>query len=166
MLIGSQVVVLGLVGLAIAALVSAGRRLIVVVALALLVTGLALAVPPLAVDAYPTTYRRSDVPYSATSIAHGADLFRSDCAGCHGSTGAGDGRDARGLPRPPADLRSPHTGQHTAGDLYWWITAGIPGASMPGFGQRLGDEERWDLVNFVQVLPYPAMRERLGIHID
>src|SRR5438309_989347 len=61
-LIGSQVVVLGLVGLAIAALVSAGRRLIVVVALALLVTGLALAVPPLAVDAYPTTYRRSDVP--------------------------------------------------------------------------------------------------------
>src|SRR5437867_722166 len=161
-LIGSQVVVLGLVGLAIAALVSAGRRLIVVAALALLVTGLALAVPPLAVDAYPTTYRRSDVPYSATSIAHGADRFRSDCAGCHGSTGAGDGRDARGLPRPPADLRSPHTGQHTAGDLYWWITAGIPGAAMPGFGQRLGDEERWDLVNFVRALGSAAAAKGLG----
>ena len=165
-LIGSQVVVLGLVGLAIAALVSAGRRLIVVVALALLVTGLALAVPPLAVDAYPTTYRRSDVPYSATSIAHGADLFRSDCAGCHGSTGAGDGRDARGLPRPPADLRSPHTGQHTAGDLYWWITAGIPGASMPGFGQRLGDEERWDLVNFVRALGSAEAAKALGTRIE
>ena len=165
-LIGSQVVVLGLVGLAIAALVSAGRRLIVVAALALLVTGLALAVPPLAVDAYPTTYRRSDVPYSATSIAHGADLFRSDCAGCHGSTGAGDGRDARGLPRPPADLRSPHTGQHTAGDLYWWITAGIPGASMPGFGQRLGDEERWDLVNFVRALGSAEAAKALGTRIE
>ena len=165
-LIGSQVVVLGLVGLAIAALVSAGRRLIVVAALALLVTGLALAVPPLAVDAYPTTYRRSDVPYSATSIAHGADRFRSDCAGCHGSTGAGDGRDARGLPRPPADLRSPHTGQHTAGDLYWWITAGIPGASMPGFGQRLGDEERWDLVNFVRALGSAEAAKALGTRIE
>src|SRR5207245_9283365 len=102
-------------GLAFAALVSAGRRLIVVAALAWLVTGLALAVPPLAVDAYPTTYRRSDVPYSATSIAHGADRFRSDCAGCHGSTGAGDGRDARGLPRPPADLRSPPAGRPPPG---------------------------------------------------
>ena len=165
-LIGSQVVVLGLVGLAIAALVSAGRRLIVVTALALLVAGLALAVPPLAVDAYPTTYRRSDVPYSATSIAHGADRFRSDCAGCHGSTGAGDGRDARGLPRPPADLRSPHTGQHTAGDLYWWITAGIPGAAMPGFGQRLGDEERWDLVNFVRALGSAEAAKALGTRIE
>src|SRR5437667_54569 len=165
-LIGSQVVVLGLVGLAIAALVSAGRRLIVVAALALLLTGLALAVPPLAVDAYPTTYRRSDVPYSATSIAHGADRFRSDCAGCHGSTGAGDGRDARGLPRPPADLRSPHTGQHTAGDLYWWITAGIPGAAMPGFGQRLGDEERWDLVNFVRALGSAEAAKALGTRIE
>ena len=165
-LIGSQVVVLGLVGLAIAALVSAGRRLIVVAALALLVTGLALAVPPLAVDAYPTTYRRSDVPYSATSIAHGADRFRSDCAGCHGSTGAGDGRDARGLPRPPADLRSPHTGQHTAGDLYWWITVGIPGAAMPGFGQRLGDEERWDLVNFVRALGSAEAAKALGTRIE
>src|SRR5437867_4302010 len=127
---------------------------------------LALALPPLAVDAYPTTYRRSDVPYSATSIAHGAGRFRSDCAGCHGSTGAGDGRDARGLPRPPADLRSPHTGQHTAGDLYWWITAGIPGAAMPGFGQRLGDEERWDLVNFVRALGSAEAAKALGTRIE
>src|SRR2546428_3499939 len=149
-LIGSQVVVLGLVGLAIAALVSAGRRLIVVAARALLVTGLPFAGPPLAVDPYPTTYRRSDVPYSATSIAHGADLFRSDCAGCHGSTGAGDGRDARGLPRPPADLRSPHTGQHTAGDLYWWITAGVPGAAKPGVGPRVGGEGGWGLGEFLR----------------
>src|SRR5262249_21562273 len=165
-LIGSQIAILGLVGLVVAALVGSGRRLTVVAGLALLVAGLALALPPLAVDAYPTTYRRPDIPYHATSIAHGADLFRNDCAGCHGAAGAGDGRDARGLPRPPADLRSPHTGQHTARDLYWWITTGIPRAGMPAFGQRLGDEERWDLVNFVRALGSAEAAKALGTRVE
>jgi len=165
-LIGSQVAILGLVGLAVAALVRSGRRLIVVAGAALLVAGLALALPPLAVDAYPTTYRRPDIPYHATSIAHGADLYRNDCAGCHGVAGAGDGRDARGLPRPPADLRAPHTGQHTAGDLYWWITRGIPRGGMPAFGQRLTDEERWNLVNFVRALGSAEAAKALGTRIE
>ena len=165
-LIGSQVAIVGLVGLAVSALVRAGRQLIAVAGLALLVAGLALALPPLAVDAYPTTYRRPDLPYHATSIARGADLYRRDCAACHGPAGAGDGRDARGLPRPPADLRSPHTGQHTAGDLYWWITTGIARAGMPAFGQRLGDEERWSLVNFVRALGSAEAAKALGTSVE
>jgi len=165
-LIGSQVAILGLVGLAVAALVRSGRGLIVVAGVALLVAGLALALPPLAVDAYPTTYRRPDIPYHATSIAHGAELYRNDCAGCHGAAGAGDGADARGLPRPPADLRAPHTGQHTAGDLYWWITRGIPRGGMPSFGQRLSDEERWNLVNFVRALGSAEAAKALGTRIE
>src|SRR6266581_1255654 len=53
--------------------------------------GLAAALPPLAVDAYPTTYVRPTVPYTAASIVRGHALYLEHCAGCHGVTGAGDG---------------------------------------------------------------------------
>src|SRR5207249_1542078 len=82
----------------------------------------------LAIDAYPTTYLRPAVPYQAASIATGAALYRTNCVVCHGTTGAGDGPGGARLPQRPADLRASHTAQHTAGDLFWWISHGIPRA--------------------------------------
>ena len=122
------------------------------VALALLGAGAGLALPPLAIDAYPTTYLRPSVPYQAGAITAGAALYQTNCAGCHGPRGAGDGPDGRGLPRSPADLRAPHTAQHTAGDLFWWISHGISGSGMPGFDSRLGEEQRCELINFLRAL--------------
>src|SRR5262249_51543373 len=46
----------------------------------------------------------------------------------------------------------PHTAQHTAGDLFWWITHGVRTAGMPSFGHALADDERWDLINFLRAL--------------
>src|SRR5262249_33443394 len=113
-LIGSQIAILGIVGLLTSRVLAARRRVVAVAGFALLVAGLALALPPLAVDAYPTTYRRPAIPYHATSVVQGATLYGEHCASCHGAVGAGDGREARGVPRSPADLRSSHVGQHTA----------------------------------------------------
>lgn len=104
------------------------------------------------VDAYPTTYVRPTVTYTATSIARGQALYREHCAGCHGVGGAGDGPAAAGItPRPPG-LSGSRIADHTAGDLFWWLTNGIPGSTMPGFGDRLSPESRWDVVNFVRAL--------------
>jgi len=151
-LVGGQVAVLGVVGL-LAAVTLEGRRLpLAGGALVLLGAGAGLALPPLTIDAYPTTYLRPSVPYQAASIAAGASLYRANCTVCHGTTGAGDGPGGRGLPRPPADLRAPHTAQHTAGDLFWWITHGIPRSGMPPFGGSLAEEQRWDVVNFLRAL--------------
>jgi putative copper resistance protein D len=151
-LLGSQVAVLGVVALLCAA-VFRGRRLVLGAgALVLLGAGVGLTVPPLSVDAYPTTYRRPPVTYQAASIVEGAALYRSHCVACHGPTGAGDGPARPALPRPPADLRAAHTAQHTAGDLFWWISAGIPAARMPGFAGVLDEEQRWHLINFVRAL--------------
>ncbi len=151
-LVGSQMAVLGLVGLLVALFVGAGRLALAGGALVVLAAGAGLALPALAVDAYPTTYLRPAVPYQALSITTGAGLYRTHCASCHGATGAGDGPEGRRLPRPPADLRASHTAQHTAGDLFWWISQGIPRSQMPAFGERLTVEERWDLVNFLRAL--------------
>ena len=151
-LIGSQVGVLGLAALVAGTVVRAWRLPLVAGALVGLGAGAGLALPPLAIDAYPTTYLRPSVPYQAASIAAGATLYRETCMRCHGGTGAGDGPQGRGLPRLPADLRAPHTAQHTAGDLFWWITNGIPAAGMPGFGTQFTEDQRWELINFLRAL--------------
>jgi copper resistance protein D len=130
-----------------------GLRLPMVAAgLGALATGLWVALPPLAVDAYPTTYVRTPVPYTALSIARGVELYGQHCAVCHGVSGRGDGPGGTGLPRRPADLTAPHTSQHTAGDIFWWVTHGIRGSGMPGFEAVLPAEDRWDLVNFLRAL--------------
>lgn len=104
----------------------------------------------LAVPAYPSTYKRSQVPYLTVSVASGRALYGEHCAACHGSGGRGDGPAGANLPRPPADLSEPHTALHTAGDMYWWLTHGIPEGGMPPLGDRLSDDERWDLINFLR----------------
>jgi putative copper resistance protein D len=106
------------------------------------------------------------VPYQAASIDKGRSLFAEHCASCHGQAGTGDGPAGAGLPRRPADLTAPHTGQHTAGDLYWWITRGIPPSGMPGFGAALSEEDRWDLINFVRALSAGQQARGLGPVVD
>jgi putative copper resistance protein D len=118
----------------------------------LLLCCLAMPLHYLSVDAYPTTYLRTPVPYQAISIASGARLYQQRCAICHGEAGYGDGPVIRGRASARADLTAPHTALHTAGDLFWWLTHGIPGSAMPGFKDLLTEEERWDLINFLRAL--------------
>src|SRR4029450_12232019 len=100
--------------------------------------------------------------YEAVSIARGGELYAKHCAVCHGPSGRGDGPAARGLPREPANLTAQHTADHTAGDLYWWLTHGIPGSGMPGFGDRLSPEERWAVIHFVRALGGAERARDLG----
>lgn len=165
-LAASQMAVLGIVALISAMVLARHRAMIALAGVGLLAVGLGLGLPPLSVDAYPTTYRRPAVPYHAESIASGMALYREHCVGCHGTTGAGDGPNARGLPRPPADLGASHTATHTAGDLFWWITHGIPGGGMPGFGDRLDDAARWDVINFVRALGAVRTARTLGPTVE
>jgi putative copper resistance protein D len=120
-------------------------------------------VPPLATDAYPTTYQRPSMPYQAGSIAAGAALYARDCAACHGRAGAGDGPAARAFSPPPPDLRAHHATLHTAGDLFWWITHGR--RAMPAFG-HLEAADRWSLVNYVRALGAAEDARRLSPVIE
>jgi copper resistance protein D len=161
--IGSQVATLGLVALLLALVVRPRRWRVAAlgggIALAL---GAALALHPLAVDANPATYLRPAVPYAAASVVSGQALYRTHCQACHGVAGYGDGPAGTGLPRRPADLTAQHAADHTAGDLFWWLTHGIPGSGMPGFADRLSLDERWDVINFVRALGAAERARDLG----
>ncbi|MBS0424842.1 MAG: CopD family protein [Proteobacteria bacterium] len=128
------------------------KRLISIPAI-LLVLGLAVALPPLTIQAYPETYRRPPVPFDVISIANGANLYAQHCVECHGSQGMGNGIKSRTLSTKLPDLLTePHTAEHTPGDFYHWISYGMVNTDMPGYAKQLSEEDRWDLVNYVHAL--------------
>ncbi len=138
-----------------AAIVRRGRRFIaMMLGAAALGYAIYTADAIVSIDAYPATYQRPLVAYHAISVANGSALYEdSGCATCHGAGGYGDGPAAESLRPKPADLTAPHANLHTAGDLYWWLSYGVkPASAMPGFGQSLSEEERWDLINFLRAL--------------
>jgi putative copper resistance protein D len=109
----------------------------------------AIALPTAVVAANPATYARPLVPYAASSIVAGAALYERECAACHGARGA--------------ELPTSRLAEHTAGDLYWWISHGAPQSGMPAFVDRLSAEHRWDLVNFIRTLEAAQAAQRAGV---
>ena len=124
--------------------------------------------PPLAVDAYPTTYLRSTVPYQAASIASGIDLYGAHCATCHGRGRRGRRPRRRGPAPPP---RRPHRAAYRPahrGRSLLVAHPRHPRRGMPPFGNMLSEDDRWDVINFLRALsagaagarPHPAHRAR------
>jgi mono/diheme cytochrome c family protein len=107
------------------------------------------------------------------SVQNGYRLFMdkgaAGCISCHKDFGRQNNYkfDDWGTIVRPLDLTSGvYRGGRRPVDFYWRIHSGINGAGMTGFNKFLNNNEIWDLVNFLQVLPYPRMREEYGIKID
>ena len=93
----------------------------------------------------------------------GRRLFVRYCAPCHGAEGRGDG-PASDVMRPrPRDftsgnfsLRQTRSGElPTDADLFLTVSRGVPGTSMPAWGEgifRLSEADRWQLVYYVKHL--------------
>ena len=94
------------------------------------------------------------------SIAIGRSLYTANCAQCHGDQGRGDGPAAAGLEVKPVDFRE-HLPYHRDEFFFQVMTNGL-GDIMPAFGDRLTEEERWHILNFlkaefgVEATPTPA----------
>lgn len=144
--------VLGLFVLQFAFLTRRYRMVSATLGSALLAYATLLVLTNVTTDAYPDTYRRPAVAYNAISVANGKALYEKNCVACHGTRGYGDGPAAEGLQPRPADLAGRHANAHTVGDLFWWVSKGIPKTAMQGFESRLGEDERWDLINLVRAL--------------
>ena len=83
-----------------------------------------------------------------TSVDAGYDLYQANCAACHGVDGNGGGPLAGTTPVQPPSLKA-HLTQHTDGDLFYWISNGLPGG-MPGWSDKLSETDRWNLVNYLR----------------
>jgi high-affinity iron transporter len=100
------------------------------------------------------------MPARPPSLARGAQVYREQCAACHGDAGRGDGPKAKRLQGPPpADLTDPAAmGAVTPVDIYRKILLGVAGTAMPSFEETLPDSDRWAVTAYVATLPYGGSR--------
>lgn len=90
------------------------------------------------------------------------------CMGCHLDYGRQNNylNDSWGTIVRAKDLtNTDYRGGRRPIDLYWRIHSGINGANMPASSSSPA-RDIWDVVNFLQILPYPGMRGHYGIDLD
>ncbi len=151
--IGFAIFIMGILTIFVGSAKKWNLRKVIGIPLILTSSGLAVALPPLSIEAYPETYQRTPIPYDAMSIAHGASLYSESCVTCHGPQGKGNGILSRTFSTVMPDmLTEPHTEEHTAGDFYHWLTFGMKDTGMPGFADKYGEEDLWDIVNYIHAL--------------
>ena len=85
---------------------------------------------------------------TADSIAAGRAMYFRECAVCHGDDGRGDGPGAAGLSIPPSDFRI-HIPFHSDRFFFLVMSNGF-GSAMPGFADRLSEEDRWNVLNYLK----------------
>ncbi len=78
----------------------------------------------------PSLTLASDGSAHTKQIDQGAELFKKDCAGCHGATGRGDGFVAQVLLRKPKDLASTRYSLVLLSQVLW---NGKRGTAMPAW---------------------------------
>jgi mono/diheme cytochrome c family protein len=87
-------------------------------------------------------------------IAKGAQLFEQNCARCHGTHGQGNGPDAAQSSKPPQDLTDQaFMAEKSAAEFFKTISDGAA-PDMPGFADKLSEDERWMLTDFVRSLTF------------
>ncbi len=90
------------------------------------------------------------VAVSDASVAAGQATYAQYCAACHGAEGKGDGAAAAGLNPKPADFHAAHVQGLSDGAIFYVITHGREGTAMVAWESILGEEQRWEVVNYLR----------------
>ena len=102
-------------------------------------------------DTIPSDYAGKTNPFGIEVVAAGAEVFKANCASCHGDTGHGDGIAGKDLYPPPKNLAQL---QSQVGDdyLFWRINTGKPGTMMVAWQRILTEEQIWQVISFLHTL--------------
>jgi mono/diheme cytochrome c family protein len=157
-IIGIEIALLGLVAFGAAPRVR--RRwptvagLTLIVPSLLLISGIGLALFGAFGGATPLSSTPNPIAATVTSVDTGNRLYQANCAACHGVDGEGGGPLANTTPIQPPSLKA-HLSQHTDGDLFYWISNGLPGG-MPAWSSQLSETDRWNLINYLRAINEPG----------
>jgi thiosulfate dehydrogenase len=88
------------------------------------------------------------VPIAADEQAFmaGAQIYRDNCAVCHGLPGMEQSAIAKGMfPKPPHLFRGKGVTDDEPGETYWKVANGIRLTGMPSFKPPLSDTQLWQV---------------------
>ena len=86
------------------------------------------------------------VPADETNLLGGAEVYKKNCAVCHGLPGQAPTAIALGMyPKPPGLFHGKGVTDDPAWETYWKAVNGIRLSGMPGFKGRLSETELWQV---------------------
>ena len=103
------------------------------------------------INSIPVDAAKRENPVKSTeeSLARGKKQYGYDCAMCHGKTGNGKGDVAADMKLKMKNHTDPAALKNlTDGELFYIIKKGKD--QMPPEGDRVKNEEIWDMVNYVR----------------
>jgi mono/diheme cytochrome c family protein len=90
--------------------------------------------------------KESPVPADEVSYLAGADIYKQNCAVCHGLPGEPKSTIAQGMYPPPPELfHGTGVTDDPAWETHWKAENGIRLTGMPGFKGRLTDKQLWQV---------------------
>lgn len=84
------------------------------------------------------------------TLKEGKDLYAQHCKSCHGAKGKGDGTKAEKIDISCGDFTGDDFAKVSDGEAYWKTTEGRK--PMPSFKEKLSDNERWSIINYIRSL--------------
>ncbi len=100
---------------------------------------------------FTARFQSNPVPDTDENINAGRTLFQANCAICHGPKALGDGPAAFTLQPRPFNLQV-HVPLHPTGEVFYWISNGVPGTGMPVWKEKLSETERWQIIRYLDAL--------------
>jgi thiosulfate dehydrogenase len=86
------------------------------------------------------------VPADEATYLAGADIFKQNCAVCHGLPDQEQTAIAQGMfPKPPELFKGTGVTDDPPWETFWKAKNGIRLSGMPGFGGRLTDTQLWQV---------------------
>ena len=86
------------------------------------------------------------VPATEATYLAGADVYKQNCAVCHGLPGEQQGPIGDGMfPKPPELFHGTGVSDDPAWETYWKAKNGIRLTGMPGFQKSLNDTQLWQV---------------------
>ena len=86
------------------------------------------------------------VPADEKNLLAGADVYKENCAVCHGLPAASETAIAHGMsPKPPELFHGTGVTDDPAWETHWKAENGIRMTGMPGFKGRLTDTQLWQV---------------------
>lgn len=98
-----------------------------------------------------TRLATNPVPDVPDQVAAGRTIYQTKCAICHGPRAHGDGPAALTMIPKPFDL-TVHVPLHSEGEVFYFVSEGVPGTQMPAWKEQLSDTERWQVIRYLRDL--------------
>jgi mono/diheme cytochrome c family protein len=93
---------------------------------------------------------KNPVKADEASLKEGKELYSQHCKSCHGSKGKGDGPKAEKIDISCGDFSTAEFAKISDGEIWWKTTEGRK--PMPSFKEKLSDNERWAVVNYIRTM--------------